>query len=140
MILGTNYYVRTPACADACAHCSESQLIHLGKSSVGWKFSHKADPDWLRTEAHKRWLQLAASGPIENEYGQAEDLDELLKFIAAQQGGTVSLRRPRSEDHRVLRPGLTLARPGLRLHCSGVLLTLDQDNCRDAVSRRDRQR
>ena len=33
--MGTNYYVNTPAC-DHCGH--QPELIHIGKSSFGWKF------------------------------------------------------------------------------------------------------
>lgn len=76
--MGTNYYVRTPGCEKACEHCSQSQLVHLGKTSAGWRFLFQADPEWPREEALARWRQRAATGPIEDEYGDLRNLDELL--------------------------------------------------------------
>jgi hypothetical protein len=85
--MGTNYYVRTPRCANACEHCSASETIHLGKSSVGWKFCHRADPDWPREQAHTLWRERATSGEIHDEYQRPISLDELLKFIDVKQKG-----------------------------------------------------
>lgn len=82
--MGTNYYVRTPACENACAHCSESQLIHLGKTSAGWRFLFQANPEWPREDAFTAWKKLAASGPIEDEYGHPLTLDELLAMAEAR--------------------------------------------------------
>jgi hypothetical protein len=48
---------------------------------------HRADSDLPREGAHERWLQLAESGPIEDEYGRPKGLDALLKFIASKQDG-----------------------------------------------------
>lgn len=79
--MGTNYYVRTPACANACEHCAQSELVHLGKTSAGWRFGFQARPDWPPTEAYDRWLTLATSGPIEDEYGRPLTIDELLAMI-----------------------------------------------------------
>lgn len=67
--MGTNYYVQTPPCPSACAHCSDQEQLHLGKSSGGWRFLFRADPDWPRQQAFARWLARAAAGRIEDEYG-----------------------------------------------------------------------
>ena len=84
--MGTNYYVHTPACENACDHCAASEQLHLGKSSAGWRFLHQADSDWPREQAHSLWLARAQSGEIRDEYGRAVTLDELLAKIQAKQG------------------------------------------------------
>jgi hypothetical protein len=56
--MGTNYYVHTPGCPSACEHCSAALQLHLGKSSVGWRFLHQAEDDWPREQAHNLWLEL----------------------------------------------------------------------------------
>lgn len=83
--MGTNYYVHTPACPNACDHCSASEQLHLGKSSVGWKFLHQADDDWPRDKAYSLWLERAKSGEIRDEYDRPITLDELLAFIERKQ-------------------------------------------------------
>jgi hypothetical protein len=101
--MGTNYYTRTPGCESACEHCAQSQLIHLGKTSVGWKFAFQADPDWPRDQAFDQWQKLAGSGPIEDEYGQPITLPELLDLIDQRRG----LR-----SHLAPQPDLGIYRPG----------------------------
>lgn len=79
--MGTNYYIRT----------SEEELIHLGKSSMGWKFGFYASPFWPRDKAYALWcaqvdVHLLNGGRIEDEYGVSITKDELMKFIASKQG------------------------------------------------------
>lgn len=76
--MGTNYYVRTPGCANACEHCSESQRLHLGKTSAGWQLLFQADSDWAPDQVMAEWMKLAESGPIEDEYGRPCTLPEFL--------------------------------------------------------------
>lgn len=78
MIVGTNYYVDAPSCPNACEHCSESERIHIGKSSVGWRFLFYAEPEWPREQAFAHWVRRALSGPVVDEYGRACSLAELL--------------------------------------------------------------
>ncbi|MFH9072705.1 hypothetical protein [Streptomyces alboflavus] len=85
--MGTNYFVRTPPCADACAHCSASEELHLGKSSAGWRFLFQAGQDWPREKAYSLWVERAKSGVINDEYGRTVTLDELLALVEAKQGG-----------------------------------------------------
>lgn len=85
--MGTNYYVNTPSCPNACEHCSESERIHLGKSSVGWQFLFRADSDWPRDEAFAYWVRRALSGPIVDEYGRACSLAELLDLAHGKTDG-----------------------------------------------------
>ncbi|MFF4489461.1 hypothetical protein ACFY0F_23680 [Streptomyces sp. NPDC001544] len=85
--MGINYYVHTPACPNACEHCSASEELHLGKSSGGWRFLHQAEADWPRDQAYSLWLERAKSGEIRDEYGRTVTLDELLAKIQAKQNG-----------------------------------------------------
>lgn len=88
--MGTNYYVRTPACDKACEHCNETKLVHLGKSSAGWKFTLRAYEGWRIGNPDNpidSWLELANSGAIEDEYGQFCTLRELLALIMSKQTG-----------------------------------------------------
>lgn len=82
--MGTNYYVRTASCENACEHCAESRLVHLGKTSAGWRFSFQAQPEWPREQAFAEWQTLAGSGSIEDEYGRAITRTELLAMIVAR--------------------------------------------------------
>lgn len=83
--MGTNYYVHTPACPNACDHCSASERLHLGKSSMGWRFLFQAEEDWPREQAYSLWLERAKSGEIRDEYGRTHALDELLAFVETKQ-------------------------------------------------------
>ncbi|MES9522429.1 hypothetical protein [Streptomyces capoamus] len=85
--MGTNYYVHTPACPNACEHCSASEELHLGKSSAGWRFLHQAESEWPREQARSLWLERAKLGEIRDEYGRTVTLDDLLAMIDAKQGG-----------------------------------------------------
>lgn len=85
--MGTNYYVNTPSCPNACEHCVESERIHLGKSSVGWRFLFYAEPDWPRDEAFAYWVRRALSGPVVDEYGRACSLAELLDLAHGKADG-----------------------------------------------------
>jgi organic radical activating enzyme len=83
--MGTNYYVRTPACETACEHCSEAHEVHLGKSSWGWKFGFQAQPEWPRDQALTLWKALAQSGQIFSEYREPVGFDELWEMIQDKQ-------------------------------------------------------
>lgn len=86
--MGTNYYVNTPACPNACEHCSETERVHLGKSSAGWRFLLYAEPEWPRDEAFACWVRRALSGPITDEYGRPCTLAELLDLAASKADGS----------------------------------------------------
>ena len=83
--MGTNYYVTTPPCADACEHCDVAQRVHLGKSSGGWRCLFRADPEWDPFDAFAQWLKLATSGPIVDEYGNAHTVGDVLRLIHDKQ-------------------------------------------------------
>ena len=85
--MGTNYYVNTPSCPNACEHCSETERVHLGKSSAGWRFLFRAAPEWPRDEAFAHWVRRALSGSITDEYGRECDLTELLDLVYGKADG-----------------------------------------------------
>jgi len=97
--VGTNYYVNTPSCPNACEHCAESERIHLGKSSVGWRFLFYAEPDWPRDEAFAHWVRRALSGPIVDEYGEEITLAGLLDLAHAKADGIDHLNRPPGREY-----------------------------------------
>lgn len=101
--MGTNYYVRSSSCADACPHCGLRQEIHIGKFSAGWQFLHRAYVDdqwralpavveWIGCEIRDRraWLVLVELGEIWDEYGRQIDRQELLARIEAARPGVAS--------------------------------------------------
>ena len=88
--MGTNYYVykETSTCGDACEHCTEIAIerVHLGKSSMGWKFGFYAPPHWPREKALDYWLDQTIDGErIEDEYGHEVSRDQLLALIMRKQ-------------------------------------------------------
>ncbi|MEV5944512.1 hypothetical protein [Streptomyces sp. NPDC051994] len=85
--MGTNYYVQTSPCENACDHCAESDRIHLGKASTGWRFTFQAHESWPTENAFTEWLKVAMSGPISDEYGREIRLTELLSLIYAKEDG-----------------------------------------------------
>lgn len=95
MNVGTNYYVRLPGCEKACEHCAEAGRVHIGKSSGGWRFLHRAyrHEDFLPAGLgfpvtdHASWLKLLGLGGIIDEYDREQDKDELLAFIDLKQDG-----------------------------------------------------
>lgn len=81
--MGTNYYVRTP-CPNPCEHCAGYVETHLGKSSMGWTFSFRGDPEWTYEEnpnALQKWVERASSGVIADEYGVEHTFEEMMAFI-----------------------------------------------------------
>jgi sulfite reductase beta subunit-like hemoprotein len=88
--MGTNYYIRTPGCENGCSHCTEAELIHLGKSSAGWRFGFYIPPDCPREAAYEAWTvrleaHLRLGGHIEDEYGVRVTKEELLDLIESKQ-------------------------------------------------------
>lgn len=105
--MGTNYYVRRASCKDGCTHCAEATLIHLGKSSMGWKFGFYIPNAYPREKAYEMWLIrldgfLSAGGHIEDEYGQVATKQELLDLIEAKQH-LRSHTQPRPDERRAWR-------------------------------------
>jgi hypothetical protein len=91
--MGTNYYVRLPECIQPCEHCAKTGLLHIGKSSAGWKFMHRAyreyRPSGLNFYLNDRisWLRLLDLGPIFDEYGSEIGKKDFLAKIEGKQDG-----------------------------------------------------
>lgn len=107
--MGTNYYVDASYCENACEHCTATERLHLGKSSIGWRFLFYAEPEWPRNEAFANWVSRAASGRIVDECGDEHSLVDLLKLIE---------RNRDSGSHLEPHPGCS-ARPVEIFHCCG---------------------
>ena len=58
--MGTNYYIRK-----TCEHCGRYDEIHIGKSSMGWRFLFRKSP-FINTVAEA--VYLTCSYPIYDEY------------------------------------------------------------------------
>jgi hypothetical protein len=97
--VGTNYYVDTPSCPNACEHCGATERLHLGKSSGGWRFLFYAEPDWPRDEAFAHWVRRALSGRITDEYGRETTLADLLALVDKKADGIDHLNRPPGREY-----------------------------------------
>lgn len=118
--MGTNYYLYD---CKPCKHCnrgySDTDKIHIGKSSSGWHFSLRVDPeqginsldDWK-----KLWNKPYAH--IEDENGEEETPTSMLAIIQNR-----SSTLPRSEDFDY---AMNCAEPGLN---GLVRVVVDGKNC-----------
>lgn len=88
--MGTNYYVNR-GILTSLVRREVRERTHLGKSSAGWKFIHKADPRWPQEDARQTWLTIASAGIIRDEYGTMFSLDELVRLIEAKQSQPLSV-------------------------------------------------
>ena len=55
--MGTNFYWHDDAlvCKNACEHCANTSVIHVGKRSAGWSFGFRGWPHLLVDEEHPDW-------------------------------------------------------------------------------------
>jgi len=93
--MGTNYYFYekdTNHC-DHCGRCDKGKIIHIGKSSAGWRFIFygtskiRSWNDW--------WRHLNATpGNIIDEYGRWLSLQEFVKIVRRKK-----YEKNRWEDH-----------------------------------------
>lgn len=66
--MGTNYYVDDDPTCNNPAH---TKVLHIGKSSRGWKFGFHAIPDHQPPlTSWAAWREFLAVRPIRDEYGQ----------------------------------------------------------------------
>lgn len=90
--MGTNYYLHQDCC-DKCGRSADK--VHIGKSSAGWCFSLRIDPDdGINSLAdwEARWSQ--PNTRVVNEYGDVVPLDALRRTITEREwSGPGGLRR-----------------------------------------------
>jgi hypothetical protein len=73
--MGTNYYAVTP-----------EGKIHLGKSSYGWQFLCKADPEWKHEDSFGLWLDRVHSADrIVDEYGTVYTPKDMVEYVCQKQ-------------------------------------------------------
>jgi hypothetical protein len=112
--MGTNYYWH-PSGERICSHCkSETDSLHIGKSSAGWCFSLRvhldADPPIDSLEA---WQERWKTGGIFNEYDEPVSVAEMLDIITNRSwDGPVSSPRKLAESSARAGPN------GLLRHCA----------------------
>ena len=79
--MGTNYYMMKKAdTCECCGRGGETEEIHLGKRSSGWKFSFKGDKangvvDFMSWYENIKKLQTQGC-VLKNEYGEKLELDK----------------------------------------------------------------
>lgn len=77
--MGTNYYTATQDCP-SCGKPLDEERRHLGKSSAGWHFALRVDPEnGIRDIADV--LDLARRHGVVDEYGRNLSTDEFMKIV-----------------------------------------------------------
>lgn len=82
--MGTNYYLHK----NACPHCKRSdEIIHIGKSSAGWCFTLRIDPDdGINDLEDWKMLFYGADSAIFDEYSEELSPKEMLDIIENRKG------------------------------------------------------
>jgi hypothetical protein len=80
--MGTNYYYIVPKCPT----CGNRDILHIGKSSAGWKFMFRAHPE-KEIKAFRDWVRVLSRGDghIEDEYGRKIEFYEFLRMVYYKQ-------------------------------------------------------
>lgn len=99
--MGTNYYW----VANACTHCGRGEEVHIGKSSVGWKFLfHGGDLYEIGDVcSFQEWKKVfKGCGYIKDEYEDCVSVKEFVEMVEKKQssgehedpcaGGCLSMR------------------------------------------------
>lgn len=77
--MGTNYYLET----DFCKGCGKpKKVIHIGKSSCGWKFLFQRQEGLTTINDVKRLIQ---KGIIRDEYGETISTAQFLDLVESKQ-------------------------------------------------------
>ena len=78
--MSTNFYMK-----HTCSACNHERKVHLGKNSLGWKFSFAGDREAgivnLATWLVRIKTLLAAGWVLVDEYGEPTPLEELQVLI-----------------------------------------------------------
>lgn len=80
--MGTNFYARTNNC-EACHRCDR---LHIGKSSVGWRFCFRSYDEW-RPSSVEEWRTFLAREDVAivDEYGETHGKDAFWSRVEAKQ-------------------------------------------------------
>ena len=71
--MGTNYHARVKCCAA----CGRYEELHIGKSSVGWKFLFRGHQEHVPPLTSERaWRDFLRGVPIFDEYGNGVTYDD----------------------------------------------------------------
>jgi hypothetical protein len=93
--MGTNYYVPHKPPCPTCGLGSED--LHIGKSSMGWRFMFREYPEHGLT-TWPAWKAFLVGRMIIDEYGQAHTLDALISLIESKQDGQTSSHNRIDDD------------------------------------------
>lgn len=93
--MGTNYYLKSQPC-ESCGQCQNP--LHIGKSSVGWRFLFRSYTFPLHINCFDDWLLELKNNKklIYNEYNEKIDLYQLLELIESKRNGKSNANRNRS--------------------------------------------
>lgn len=87
--MGCNYYVNIVEKQVMCPHCNKLvteglKEIHIGKSSVGWKFTFKSNPEYYEgnMESVVNWLK---DKQIVDEYEKEISLGGFINLVMVKQ-------------------------------------------------------
>jgi len=79
--MGTNYFMLT----NRCECCGRADELHIGKSSMGWRFTARTYDDPYGDEGPTTWSEwhaaLARCDGIRDEYGDEVTLDAFLALV-----------------------------------------------------------
>lgn len=81
--MGTNFYMRRKPRCECCGR--EYERIHIGKRSMGWKFTLQAryeTDDWQRFKQ-----DIATAHKIEDQYGKEYTPAEMIEIVEGWQDG-----------------------------------------------------
>jgi len=86
--MGTNYYARY----NMCKCCGRYELIHIGKSSIGWEFSFHGygnDYEPFIIKSFKDWIKIIKEKEMDivDEYDDVISLNELIDLVKSKKGG-----------------------------------------------------
>ena len=86
--MGTNYYHHRET-HPACEHCGrgpDEEVLHIGKSSLGWTFSLHVIPEMGLTSWDAWLARLQAGGRILDEYDREIELSAFVAVVTERIG------------------------------------------------------
>lgn len=94
--MGTNYYTFSD---DPCDHChgTGKQKVHIGKSSMGWKFIFTPF-----RKSYESWKEFLLNRIIKDEYGDRHKPEEFFELVEnKQKAATVNYEKdfPEWREH-----------------------------------------